>query len=108
LGLARHIDAAALDRFLAAFAVVALPVIGATGFALFSADATALAENDAFRTKLLLVALGLTNAVVFRLAWRRRLVVWDKVPPLLGRLQAAGSVAIWLGAVAAGRLIAYL
>lgn len=108
LGLAKRIDAAALDRYLTRFAVGALPLILATGFALFSADATALAGNPAFRTKLLLVALGLANAVAFRLAWRRRLPVWDKEAPTLGRVQAAGSMGIWLGAVAAGRLIAYV
>lgn len=108
LGLGRRIDAAALDRYLTRFAYVALPMIVVTGFALFSADATALAGNTAFRSKLLLVALGLANALVFRLLWRRGLGGWDVAPPPLARLQSAGSVAIWLGAVASGRLIAYL
>lgn len=108
LGFARGIDAAALDRYLTRFAYVALPVIAVTGFALFSADATALAGNVAFRAKLLLAAAGLANAVVFRLIWRRRLPSWGAGPPLLGRAQPAASVLIWLAAVASGRLIAYL
>lgn len=108
IGFARGIDAAALDRYLTRFAYVALPIVVVTGFALFSADATALAGNVAFRTKLLLVAAGLVNALAFRLIWRRRLASWKAVPPLLGRAQPAASVLIWLAAVASGRLIAYL
>lgn len=109
IGFARGIDAAALDRYLTRFAYVALPIVVVTGFALFSADATALAGNVAFRTKLLLVAAGLVNALAFRLIWRRRrLASWKDVPPLLGRAQPAASVLIWLAAVASGRLIAYL
>lgn len=108
LGVARGLDAAALDRYLTRFAYAALPVIVLTGFALFSADATALAGNAAFRTKLLLAAAGLANALAFRLIWRRRLRSWVAGPPLLGRVQPAASVLIWLAAVASGRLIAYL
>ena len=108
LGLARRIEVAALERYLTRFAIAALPVIVVTGFGLFSADATALAGNSAFRIKLLLVALGLVNALAFRLVWRSRLAGWDAETPALGRAQAALSVAIWLAAVASGRLIAYL
>lgn len=108
LGVARRIDAAALDSFLTRFAYVALPVIVVTGFSLFSADATALVGNPSFRIKLLLVATGLANAVLFRLLWRQRLVLWDIAAPPLGRIQAAGSIVLWLAAVAGGRLIAYV
>jgi len=108
LGLARQLDAAGLDRYLTRFAYVALPVIAVTGFAMFSADATALAGNAAFRIKLILVSLGLANAIAFRLLWRRRLEMWDAAPPPLGRVQAGGSILLWLSAVAGGRLIAYL
>lgn len=108
LGIARAIDAAALDRYLTRFAYVALPVIALTGFTLFSADARALAVNPAFLLKLSLVALGLANAILFRLLWRHRLVLWDAAAPPLGKIQAAGSVVVWLAAVAGGRLIAYV
>ena len=108
LGVARRIDAAALDSFLTRFAYVALPVIVVTGFSLFSADATALVGNPSFRIKLLLVATGLANAVLFRLLWRQRLVLWDIAAPPLGRIQAAGSIVLWFAAVAGGRLIAYV
>ena len=108
LGIARAIDAAALDRYLTRFAYAALPVIVVTGFSLFSADARALAGNPAFLLKLTLVALGLGNALLFRLLWRHRLVLWDAAPPPLGKAQAAGSVVMWLAAVAGGRLIAYV
>jgi hypothetical protein len=108
VGVARQIDAAALDRYLTRFAYLALPVIAITGFALFSADARALAANEAFQIKLLLVAAGLLNAIAFRLLWRRRLALWDSAAPTFGKLQAAASVGLWVAAVAGGRLIAYL
>lgn len=108
LGLARSLDAAALDRYLTRFAFVTLPVIVVTGFCLFSADATALAGNDAFRIKLALVATGLANAAAFRLLWRQRTAAWDADPPVLGQAQAGLSVIVWIAAVASGRLIAYL
>jgi hypothetical protein len=108
IGIARQIDAAALDRYLTRFAYLALPVIAVTGFALFSADARALAGNQAFQVKLMLVALGLLNAVAFRLLWRHRLALWDAATPALGKAQAVASVGLWVAAVAGGRLIAYL
>lgn len=108
LGAARRIDAAALDSYLTRFAYVALPVIVLTGFSLFSADATALIGNPSFRIKLLLVAAGLANAVLFRLLWRQHLALWETVAPPLGKAQAAASIVLWLGAVAGGRLIAYV
>jgi hypothetical protein len=64
--------------------------------------------NPSFRIKLLLVAAGLANAVLFRLLWRHRLALWDIAAPPLGKIQAAGSIVLWLGAVAGGRLIAYV
>lgn len=108
LGIARAIDAVALDRYLTRFAYVALPFIAVTGFALFSADARALAANPAFVAKLALVGLGLANAIAFRRLWRDRLALWDAAAPPLGRIQAGASVALWLSAAAGGRLIAYL
>lgn len=108
IGIARQIDAAALDRYLTRFAYLALPVIVVTGFSLFSADARALAGNPAFQIKLVLVAAGLANAIAFRLLWRHRLALWDAAAPSLGKIQAVGSVGLWLAAIAGGRLIAYL
>lgn len=79
-----------------------------TGVPLFAADAGPLAENPVMVAKLVLFAVGLANAVLFRMLWTRRLDDWDIAAPRLGRAQAALSAGIWLAVPVAGRLIAYL
>jgi hypothetical protein len=62
----------------------------------------------AFKIKMLLFALALTNAVLFRLLWTRRVADWDSNPPFLGLVQAALSLMLWVSIGALGRLIAYV
>lgn len=68
----------------------------ATGVVLFAADATAVGRNWMFWWKAGLIALGAANAALFR------------IRPLWTRAQAAASLLFWLGATAAGRMIAYV
>ena len=72
-----------------------------------TADASAIAVNAVFFNKMVLLVLGLLNAWLFRRLWWRELPQWDIRPPLIGRLQALASIAIWLLLATAGRLIAY-
>jgi hypothetical protein len=74
---------------------------------MFSADAGPLVDNPLLQVKLLLIALGIANALLFRLLWSDRLDEWDLVRPPFGRLQAALSALCWLTAGTLGRLIAY-
>jgi hypothetical protein len=80
----------------------------ATGFPLFASEATTLIGNTAFRLKMLLLVLALTNAVLFRVLWSGRVADWDNAPPFLGLLQAALSLMLWVTIGALGRLIAYV
>lgn len=107
LGLARGLPAALLDRYLTRFPRVMLPLLLITGFALFVADAGHLAANAVFWIKLALAGAALANALLFRRLWQARLATWDDGAPAAGRLQAALSLTLWLGAAASGRLIAY-
>lgn len=108
LGLGRRFPLRPTVTLLSAIAAGGLIVAIATGIPLFAADAGPLAENPVMVVKIVLVALGLANAVAFRLLWTRDLDHWDVVAPPLGRAQAAISAGVWLAVPVAGRLIAYL
>ncbi|MDX2201485.1 MAG: DUF6644 family protein [Hyphomicrobiaceae bacterium] len=87
-------------------AAVALAVMLATGFALFAAEASHLAQNPVFLVKMGLLAAALANAGVA--AWLLRGLAPDAaVPPAL-RASAGLSLALWLAIAAAGRTIAYV
>lgn len=76
-----------------------------TGVLLFAVRASRYIENPALLAKWALVALGLVNVLVFRNAMRRS---HDAAPSFTLRLCAAVSAATWIGAVFAGRWIAFV
>lgn len=109
LGVGRKIlAAAAASRFLTPIALVGILLIVPSGLTLFTADAGPLAANRILQIKLVLVVLGLLNAILFRQLWERRLSRWDRERPTLGFAQVFASLAIWLSVPVLGRLIAYL
>ena len=105
-GAFRAIPVAPLSRALTPIAIAGLLLMIPSGATMFAAD-TAVAESPVFQLKLVLIALALANALLFRLLWRRRIADWDAAPPAAGRLMAAGSIALWLAVGACGRMIAY-
>lgn len=108
LGFGKAFPITATSRVLTAWSVTGLLVMVASGIALFSADAAALLGNPVMRTKLVLIALAIANALAFRWAWSRCIADWDRAPPLWGRVQSGLSIALWLAIPVAGRMIAYL
>jgi Family of unknown function (DUF6644) len=108
LGFGRTLPLEAASRFLTRLTITGLLIAVPTGLMMFSADATALLSNIPFRTKAVLIALALANAIAWRSLWSERLSDWDVAPPRVGRLQAAASILLWCAVVTAGRLIAYL
>ncbi|MDF2998958.1 MAG: putative rane protein [Xanthobacteraceae bacterium] len=109
LGLGRHnITVPAASRFLTPFAIAGILLMLPSGTLLFAADAASLAGSRLMQVKIALVALALTNAVLFRLLWSRQLAGWDAAPPVMGQVQAAISVGLWLSVGYCGRMIAYL
>jgi hypothetical protein len=76
------------------------------GLLLFATEATAYVGNPAFLAKLALVGLALANVAWFhaRLAAARR----GGAGAASLRLGAGLSLALWVGALLAGRLIAYV
>jgi hypothetical protein len=80
-----------------------------TGSVLFAAEATHVATNPVFRLKLVLIALGLANALFFELFAARgvRTLPARIGTPFIARLSAVVSLIVWFSVAAAGRLIAY-
>ena len=77
------------------------------GFLLFSADAAHVVGNPAFQAKLLLIAAALINIVLAHAGPWRRAAIWRTEAPGSAKLTALLSLLLWVGAVVAGRLIAY-
>jgi hypothetical protein len=65
--------------------------------------------NPAFQLKLVLIPLGGLNALFMHLVLMRNHFVWDShsAVPFGVKLAALVSLAIWIGTLACGRLIAY-
>lgn len=101
LGMARAIPVTAL---LPVFRVIwwAFAVNAASGFLLFMADATTKATQPVFLVKLVLIVLALL--VTIAIARRIRLAPETSS----GALLPVASALLWLGAITAGRLMAYL
>jgi len=107
LDLRQQFALPAVSATLTPWAIAGLLLLLPSGALMFSADAGPLVDNPLLQIKLLLVALGIANALLFRLFWSDRLDEWDLVRPRLGRLQALLSALCWLATGTLGRLIAY-
>jgi hypothetical protein len=89
-------------------AAVAFAVQAVSGFLLFSAEASAIAENPVFQFKVLLIVLGLANVAAFEIVTKPEVAGWkDGPPPTAARVSGALSLLIWAGVATLGRLIAY-
>jgi hypothetical protein len=89
---------------------VALLLVVPSGVAMFSAHATEFAANPALRVKLVLLVSAGVNALAFHRGVFRSVAAWDQHVPTPGaaKASAALSLAIWIGVISCGRLIAYL
>lgn len=98
LGAWRALPMPALSRALTPVAIAGVALLALSGALMFAADAKALSGSATFRWKLVLIALGLANALLFRrLDGRLAAARW----------LAAGSLALWLTVGFLGRWIAY-
>jgi hypothetical protein len=110
LGASRHLGIAELARHLLPWSWAGLALVVPSGLLMFSAHATEMAANPAFRLKLVLLAVAGANAVVFERWTLRSVEVWSRgVPvPAAARTAALVSLGAWSGVIACGRLLAYL
>ncbi|WP_206185362.1 hypothetical protein [Sphingosinicella sp. CPCC 101087] len=104
LGLFPRLPLAPLAGALTPLAIGGLIILVASGTVLFAADALSLATSWTFRLKLVLIALALANALVFRWLFGR---ASPEPPSGAARLMALASLAFWLSVATAGRMIAY-
>ena len=90
-------------------AVAALILQVATGFILFTADASHVIINPVFQIKLALIAAGLGNLAIFEFGVKRAVVKLSPGAAMPASAKTAGllSLAIWLAVAACGRSIAY-
>ena len=108
LGLVRAIPIAAMAQLLLPVSRAGFLLAISMGFLLFSADAAHVVKNPAFQAKLLLIAAALVNVVIAHVGPWRRVAFWGAEAPGSAKVTALVSLLLWLGAVCAGRLIAYM
>ena len=107
LGFAPELPLAPMDRFFPAmWAGFWINLL--TGTALLIADATTKFVSPVFRVKMAFVALGVVTVLLLRRRVFRNPSI-DRMPtPRYGKVLAGLSLICWIGAVTAGRLMAYL
>lgn len=103
LGYGRRLERQALAEVVTPLALAGFMLMVVSGVLMFAADARAMAASPLFLAKLGLIGLAGLNAAVFRSLFRRL----DGAIPAGARLLAAVSLALWLGVVVLGRLVAY-
>ena len=110
IGLWRRVPLAALERPTLTLAACGFVIAVTSGVALLSTNGSEYVGNPFLALKLSAIALGLANiaAAQFLPAWRARAVEPHAPRQRLAlRVVGATSLACWLGAVAAGRMIGY-
>ena len=77
---------------------------------MFVAHATEMAENPAFRLKLVLILVAVLNAAAFHRWPFKSVPRWDvhAAAPPPAKVAAVLSLLCWTGAITCGRLLAYL
>jgi hypothetical protein len=101
------------ESFLSLFGLawVGLAVNAISGTALFSSQATTFISSTPFLLKIGSITVGVICAVMIRGKLRESAASWDVSDNATSgstRLLAVISILCWIGAIGAGRLIAYL
>lgn len=110
LGVSRHLSVIDLERHHLRWARASLLLVIPSGFMMFMAHATEMAENPAFRLKLILIATAGLNATIFHKGIFKSVKTWNQevAAPLAAKLAGAFSLILWTGVISCGRLLAYL
>lgn len=109
LGLSRQVPVSRMERHLLSWARGSLVLVVPSGILMFIAHATEMAENPAFRLKLILLALAGLNATLFHKGPFRSVSTWDQeaTAPIAARVNAVLSMICWVAILSCGRLLAY-
>jgi hypothetical protein len=108
LGLSRKLPVRRLAAHLLPWSAASFLLIVPTGLLMFLARAEELIGSPLFALKMLLLAAAGINAAVFHAAVFRGASAWDvdAPPPWQARAAAALSLAIWVGVIVCGRMLA--
>lgn len=90
---------------------IGLAINALSGTALFTSQATTFISNTPFLLKIGSITTGVICAVIIRNKLRINAAAWDgsdSVASGATRVVAVASLICWIGAIGAGRLIAYL
>jgi len=109
LGAGRRIPAAALVGYAVPWSLLGFAVAACSGLLMFTAHASEFLAQPLFLLKMTLILLAGTNAALLRVGVLQRASSWpaDASPPARVRIAAALSLALWIGVIACGRLLAY-
>ncbi len=108
LGFGRAVPIEQAARHLLPVAWVGFALAVPMGILLFSTEATSIAVNPSFQVKISLILLAGINMLLFHRGPWRGVAHWaNGTAPSAARAGAAISMALWLGVLAGGRLIAY-
>ena len=110
LGLGRQVAIRPLVAFATPWSIAGFVIAASTGALMFSAHAEEFVEQPVFLLKMSLIVAGGVNAALLRTGPLRAAGAFDTHarPPARVRYAAGLSIALWLGVIACGRLLAYL
>ncbi len=108
LGFAEPLPLPLVAPYLSRLAATGLAFAVATGLCLFSVRPTEYAANPAFLWKIGLIGLALVNILAVHRSSAWAAVLDGGAPSFALKVSAGLSIAIWVGAVIAGRWIGFL
>jgi hypothetical protein len=110
LGFSRQLPVADMAQHLLRWARLSLLLVVPSGLLMFTAHATEMAGNPAFRLKLLLIAAAALNAMIFHRGPFTSVKNWNQsvAIPASAKITAVLSLLLWAGVITCGRLLAYL
>jgi|SRR5882672_2015121 len=109
IGAGRSIPAAALVAYAVPLSLLGFVLAATSGLMMFTAHASEFIEQPVFLLKMMLIVLAGVNAALLRVGALQHAWTWpaDGLPPTRVRIAAALSIALWIGVIACGRLLAY-
>lgn len=111
MGLGRSLPLALLARYLLTWVWTGFSIYALSGSLLFMSNAADLVGSSAFRIKLILIIFAGINALFFHVRTYHYAVEVDPAQhdiPRASFVAALVSICIWVGVIAADRMIAYV